>query len=253
MIKHGTLYGYRHQSCRCDECHRAQRDYYRASKDKARSHPVPERAHGTHSGYDYYGCRCDPCKSANRERGRAYREAKKDGMNAPIPSHHMDSKIEPGTVFESYRNGVTRTIIETMRREDRMFVAICTNHGYSSKPTPYRETAHRSARFPQGWCEGCQKLLGIHFPAGFGKPAGNARQCELCDAFSPQVMSCGHADSAGSILVCPECRKGEPYEKLYTERFGELVKTRRKEWSGMSKRERRQALKRMAMRPKKGE
>lgn len=175
-------------------------------------------------------------------------------MTAPIPSHHVDSKIEPGTVFESYRNSLTHTVVETMRREDRMFVAVCTNHvGGVSPPTPYREAAHRSARFPQGWCVGCQKLLGISFPAGFAKPAGNARQCELCDAFSPRVMSCGHMDSTESILSCPECRKTEGYQKLYTKRFGKLVQGRRKEWGGMSKKERRSALKRMAMRPKKGD
>lgn len=174
-------------------------------------------------------------------------------MTAPIPSHHMDSKIEPGTVFERYRNGMTRTIVETMRCEDRLFVAVCQNHGYSSTATPYREAAHRSARFPQGWCEGCQRLLGIHFPAGFGKPAGNSRQCELCDTFSTQVMSCGHVDSAKSILVCPACRKTEAYRKLYTKRFGKLVKERREDWKGMSRKQRKMALKRIAKSPKKGE
>lgn len=173
-------------------------------------------------------------------------------MTAPVPSHHMDSKIKPGTVFESYRNGITRTIVETMRRKDRLFVAVCTNHGGYSQPTPYREAAHRSARFPQGWCEGCQKLLGISFPAGFAKPAGNARQCELCDAFSSRVMLCGHVDGKDAILVCPECRKTEGYRKLYTERFGELVEARRENWDGMSKKERRMVLKRIAKSPEKG-
>lgn len=173
-------------------------------------------------------------------------------MTAPIPSHHMDSKIEPGTVFESYRNGMTRTVVETMRREDRLFVAVCTNHGLASKPTPYREAAHRSARFPQGWCEGCQKLLGISFPSGFAKPAGNSRQCELCNTFSPRVMSCGHVDSTESILSCPECRKSEGYRKLYEKRFGKLVQGRREKWGGMSKKERRMVLKRIAKSPEKG-
>lgn len=52
--KHGTLYGYNIDRCRCDKCKEVKRNIRKGT---------PVKKHGTKWGYDK-GCRCDECKKA---------------------------------------------------------------------------------------------------------------------------------------------------------------------------------------------
>lgn len=151
-------------------------------------------------------------------------------------------------MFEVYRNVTTGTIIETMRRDDRMFVAICTNHGGSSEPVPYREHAHRSSRFPQGWCAGCQRLLGITKPDLLPDPDSLTR-CDGCGDLRTGVVRFGHVDAPTDqfMALCKACWKRSKVRERYYERFAEQIAASREKWRGMSKRERQQAMKRIAI------
>lgn len=162
------------------------------------------------------------------------------------PSHHVDSRVEPGTVFHTYRNKQTGTVIESMRREDRLFVAICTNHGMASKPSDTREATHRSSRFPQGWCEGCQKLLGITEPKNLPDPR-NAEWCAECKAYRANVVHYGHLLAVSTVPLCPACRKKPKVRERVQIQFSGLIAASRKEWKGKSKLQRKQAMKRIAM------
>ena len=55
--KHGTLYAYNIDGCRCDKCKEAKRN---ARKN------TPINKHGIKWGYDK-GCRCDACKKAKSD------------------------------------------------------------------------------------------------------------------------------------------------------------------------------------------
>jgi 5-methylcytosine-specific restriction endonuclease McrA len=81
MIKHGTVYGYFHQNCRCDFCKKAGSDYRKDYKERKKNGGViSERGvakHGTQYMYDHYKCRCDLCREAVRIKGRLKAERAK--------------------------------------------------------------------------------------------------------------------------------------------------------------------------------
>lgn len=166
-----------------------------------------------------------------------------------LPTHHIDSKVEPGTVYHTYRNKQTGTIIESIRQENRFFMAICVNHGMASKPTETRRATDSSARFPQGWCEGCQKLLGITEPKHLPNPR-NAEWCMECKTYRANVVHYGHVHSEGRVSLCAECRKKPKIRERIQKRFATLIAASRKEWKGKSKLQRQQAMKRIAMESK---
>lgn len=68
-VTHGTISGYYHFNCRCDECRAAAVAYRR---ERRRDPAVRAGTHGYH-GYQM-GCRCDACRAANAARGRLIRE-----------------------------------------------------------------------------------------------------------------------------------------------------------------------------------
>lgn len=55
--KHGTLYGYNVEGCRCDDCKKVKSEYRKRS---------PITTHGTRWGYDK-GCRCNKCKQSKAD------------------------------------------------------------------------------------------------------------------------------------------------------------------------------------------
>lgn len=175
-----------------------------------------------------------------------------EGKYAYEPSHHVDSRVEPGTVYHAYRNKQTGTVIESMRRADRLFIAICTNHGISSEPSETRRATYSSSRFPQGWCEGCQKLLGITSPDAL-PDARHAEWCMECKAYRTNVVHYGHLNSTGKVSLCSACRKKPKVRARVQKRFSTLIAASRKEWKGKSKLERQQAMKRIAMAGSKGD
>lgn len=77
-MKHGTITGYTHHKCRCDECRAAWRLYdreYKAGRRRSAERlpkPVP---HGTLNGYQRYKCRCELCRTASAAYARKNRAA----------------------------------------------------------------------------------------------------------------------------------------------------------------------------------
>lgn len=70
---HGTVRGYIHYECRCDDCLQANREYYgRRSLIEYLTDVAAE--HGTESGYSV-GCRCDRCREASAAARRRRRYA----------------------------------------------------------------------------------------------------------------------------------------------------------------------------------
>lgn len=67
-LEHGTVHGYIHHGCRCEECKTAIREY----RQQARGRSVPNHLHGHLSTYQYFGCRCDACKGAANEARAQY-------------------------------------------------------------------------------------------------------------------------------------------------------------------------------------
>jgi hypothetical protein len=163
------------------------------------------------------------------------------------PDHHIKSRIEPGTVFSSHRSNQSGTIIEHYRKLDGLFVAICRDHGYESKPARYRADAERASKHPGVWCEGCRELLGVPKEVEQTEPAlASAKLCEVCGEYRMTVAAHGHLRSPDKITSCRECRQSEKFREMYEKRFGYLVEASRSEWKGMSRRERKMKLKRIA-------
>ena len=77
-IKHGTVRGYSHYKCRCEECKRAKSEYKKRYRSEIR---VPKKIgiciegiiHGTLSSYDYCKCRCEDCRKAKNEYKKGYK------------------------------------------------------------------------------------------------------------------------------------------------------------------------------------
>lgn len=167
----------------------------------------------------------------------------------PQPTQrHMKSQVPPDTVFATKRHAATGTVIECYRRPDKLFVAICTNHGTSSPPMLNRIDSYRASQWPEGWCAGCKKLLGIEDLEYVPQFVFGTRECEMCGILSTRVTHYRHVDSAADgILACRDCHRTEKFAKRYRKLFAELVDRRREEWRGMSKERRRAALKRIAV------
>lgn len=69
-VKHGTIYGYKVQKCRCLECRDANRSYQNASNQARAARlvaggPGPLPKHGAVSTYTNWLCRCDQCSQAH--------------------------------------------------------------------------------------------------------------------------------------------------------------------------------------------
>lgn len=86
--RHGTLNGYQHWLCRCDDCRRAN-----AARSLARSrqHGVMPLAdykasilspHGSRKRYERHGCRCRLCRDASRDWKRAQRAKRRSQVHA---------------------------------------------------------------------------------------------------------------------------------------------------------------------------
>jgi hypothetical protein len=63
--RHGTIFGYRNDGCRCQDCTEAKRIYTRAQR--AAYLASDHVNHGTASAWDA-GCRCDDCRRDKRDR-----------------------------------------------------------------------------------------------------------------------------------------------------------------------------------------
>lgn len=64
QFPHGTLAGYQ-RGCRCDDCRKGRRDYWRQWNARVKSTPSPGMPpHGTYNRYRTYGCRCQDCRTA---------------------------------------------------------------------------------------------------------------------------------------------------------------------------------------------
>lgn len=76
-IKHGTVYGYTGQGCRCDDCRSAATEYNarKRAERQERGLPPGDKRHGTKNGYINYGCRCGECRVAFTGGSYALRES----------------------------------------------------------------------------------------------------------------------------------------------------------------------------------
>jgi hypothetical protein len=70
---HGTLSGYDHHRCRCDQCRQARKQYRKELREREDKADAPW--HGKLTGYYDHRCRCDACK----EEARAYRQSRQKG------------------------------------------------------------------------------------------------------------------------------------------------------------------------------
>jgi len=77
---HGTRHGYSKLKCRCDDCKKANSEWWKAYKQrsgyvriKMQMPAHTEAKHGSATMYTY-GCRCDACKQAIKDRYREKRE-----------------------------------------------------------------------------------------------------------------------------------------------------------------------------------
>ena len=73
-MRHGTVWTYKREGCRCELCRRANAGKC-ARERAARAGQEPPR-HGC-SGYTNYGCRCEVCTEANKARLKAWHKARK--------------------------------------------------------------------------------------------------------------------------------------------------------------------------------
>lgn len=71
--RHGTITGYRYDSCRCDACRKAHARHTAEVLRVKKEQPVDpgDPRHGTLNFYNYHGCRCEPCREAKRASNRA--------------------------------------------------------------------------------------------------------------------------------------------------------------------------------------
>lgn len=85
-IRHGIRSTYTYYKCKCEDCRKANADYFRtkvrANKDATASATIalanaglvtdrlPTISHGTRSAYTYHGCKCDECSANQRRRWR---------------------------------------------------------------------------------------------------------------------------------------------------------------------------------------
>lgn len=65
---HGSLYSYRYDKCRCDDCRAANSMYHRLLMARY-SEEGGRGKHGTAYRYDT-GCRCDDCRRAHNSKSR---------------------------------------------------------------------------------------------------------------------------------------------------------------------------------------
>ena len=78
---HGTVSGYKHWKCRCEECKKAYSADKKARRQKKKQGIRGDESwHGTVNGYDEFMCRCDDCKHAKNANNYTRAHRNKDNI-----------------------------------------------------------------------------------------------------------------------------------------------------------------------------
>jgi len=92
---HGTVNGYDRKKCKCEKCKKANSDYAKKLREKAKIAPITgdESWHGTERGYTFRNCRCLFCKKTASDLARKRRDLRR---NKPVTGDEPWHGTRPG-------------------------------------------------------------------------------------------------------------------------------------------------------------